>query len=207
MRVRISDEERKERHRIGNRAWHSANKESANKRRAEWRKNNPEKTKLYNKTYQRLNPEKQREYRKNWEKRNPEKGKEWDKRNRKRLNEINKKWREDNKDKSNASSAKYRKNNPEVKRLSDRNRRAKKNNCEGVLSKDISSRLLILQKYRCSICRKSLKKTGYHLDHIIPLSRGGKNEDRNMQVACPTCNMKKHAKDPIQYMQSLGYLL
>jgi 5-methylcytosine-specific restriction endonuclease McrA len=52
-----------------------------------------------------------------------------------------------------------------------------------------------------------LGRTGYHLDHIIPLARGGKNEDRNMQVTCPTCNRQKHSKDPIEFMQSRGYLL
>jgi 5-methylcytosine-specific restriction endonuclease McrA len=54
----------------------------------------------------------------------------------------------------------------------------------------------------------SEKKKAYNrLDHIIPLARGGKNEYRNMQVTCPTCNRQKHSKDPIEFMQSRGYLL
>jgi hypothetical protein len=29
----------------------------------------------------------------------------------------------------------------------------------------------------------------------------------NVQLLCPPCNLKKHAKDPIQFMQERGFLL
>ncbi len=66
-------------------------------------------------------------------------------------------------------------------------------------------RLLKLQRGRCSVCAVRLKKK--HLDHIKPLSRGGRHEFTNLQFLCPTCNLNKHAKDPIDFMQSRGRLL
>jgi len=33
-----------------------------------------------------------------------------------------------------------------------------------------------------------------HLDHIIPISKGGNSEPDNIQVLCRTCNLSKHAK-------------
>ena len=62
------------------------------------------------------------------------------------------------------------------------------------------------QRWRCAICSASIK-TGYHVDHIQPLARGGKHEPRNIQLTCPSCNVRKNAKDPIDYMRSLGRLL
>lgn len=62
------------------------------------------------------------------------------------------------------------------------------------------------QKNRCGACRKPLKK--YHIDHHIPLARGGTNEARNIQLLCPSCNHSKSARDPIEFMQSkFGRLL
>jgi 5-methylcytosine-specific restriction endonuclease McrA len=45
------------------------------------------------------------------------------------------------------------------------------------------------------------------MDHIVPLALGGKNEDRNIQLLLPACNMKKSAKHPNDYMREMGYLI
>ena len=55
-------------------------------------------------------------------------------------------------------------------------------------------------------CRKNLKD-GYHVDHRIALARGGSNDKKNLQLLCPPCNIKKHAKDPIDFAQQNGMLL
>lgn len=62
-----------------------------------------------------------------------------------------------------------------------------------------------MQKWKCAICAKGVKKD-YHVDHIVPLKRGGKHEPSNLQILCPTCNVRKSAKDPVSYMQERGYL-
>jgi 5-methylcytosine-specific restriction endonuclease McrA len=67
-------------------------------------------------------------------------------------------------------------------------------------------RLLEAQRNKCPICRKPLRGK-YHIDHVVPLARGGQHEALNIQILCPTCNVRKSAKDPIQYMQERGFLL
>lgn len=62
------------------------------------------------------------------------------------------------------------------------------------------------QKWRCVACRKSIKLK-FHIDHIMPLALGGKHERLNIQLLCPTCNARKSKKHPIDFMQSIGYLL
>lgn len=57
--------------------------------------------------------------------------------------------------------------------------------------------------YWCGIrCAKS-----YHVDHYVPLSRGGAHELDNLVISCGPCNIKKNAKDPIEFAQSIGKLL
>jgi 5-methylcytosine-specific restriction endonuclease McrA len=63
-----------------------------------------------------------------------------------------------------------------------------------------------LQKWLCAVCRCGVKD-GYHVDHIVPLAKGGQHIASNIQILCPTCNVRKSAKDPIDFMQSRGFLL
>lgn len=46
---------------------------------------------------------------------------------------------------------------------------------------------------RCHLCGKKVKRSYWHLDHLIPLSRGGEHSYRNVAVSCPMCNMRKGA--------------
>ncbi|OGQ00789.1 MAG: hypothetical protein A2Z40_04235 [Deltaproteobacteria bacterium RBG_19FT_COMBO_60_16] len=117
------------------------------------------------------------------------------------------KWREKNPTRGREYSSEYRKANSERVKITNKNRHARKKGNGGKLSPDIASNLFNLQRGKCVVCKKSLKKTGFHLDHIVPLIKGGRNEDKNIQLTCPTCNIKKGGKDPIQFMQEQGFLL
>lgn len=92
----------------------------------------------------------------------------------------------------------------EMRRINWLNRSARASG--GRLSKDIAHRLLKLQKGRCACCRKPLGRK-FHLDHIHPLSKGGANEDWNIQLLREKCNLNKGSKDPVQFMQERGFLL
>ena len=50
-------------------------------------------------------------------------------------------------------------------------------------------------EYVCQKCgRTSKTRRGLHLDHIVPMARGGKTKVENLQVLCASCNMRKGAK-------------
>ena len=40
-----------------------------------------------------------------------------------------------------------------------------------------------------------------HLDHIVPASRGGSNEDDNFQALCANCNAKKYTKTMVEWRE------
>lgn len=60
----------------------------------------------------------------------------------------------------------------------------------------------VAQGNRCYLCKKSLSD-GYHIDHFIPLAKGGTNDPGNLRLACPHCNLSKGAKHP----HELGILI
>jgi len=62
------------------------------------------------------------------------------------------------------------------------------------------------QPKRCYWCGGKCSRN-YHVDHYIPLSRGGKHEVSNLVIACQTCNLRKHAKDPLDFAKEVGRLL
>ena len=93
-------------------------------------------------------------------------------------------------------------------------RRARKKGQLGKVSRGIKSRLLHLQGKRCAApgCGKRIGKVAqgkpdYHLDHIIPMAKGGLHEDANLQILCAFCNMSKNAKDPLVFARERGMLL
>lgn len=50
------------------------------------------------------------------------------------------------------------------------------------------------QSYLCAYCNYNLKALEYskiHIDHIIPISKGGKDDPSNFAVVCSDCNTLK----------------
>ena len=47
--------------------------------------------------------------------------------------------------------------------------------------------------YTCQYCGKNLDdKIKLHVDHILPLSKGGSNQENNLITACQKCNLEEH---------------
>ena len=47
----------------------------------------------------------------------------------------------------------------------------------------------------------------FHVDHYVPLSRGGQHTDANLVIACQGCNLKKSDKPPEEFALSVGRLI
>jgi 5-methylcytosine-specific restriction endonuclease McrA len=41
----------------------------------------------------------------------------------------------------------------------------------------------------------------WHLDHRVPLSRGGDNEKKNLAISCPDCNLRKWTKTDVEFLK------
>lgn len=188
---------------------------------------NIDKVKKRHKEYSKT--EKSKEYQKKWRQENNDKCNEYTKKyrgndnNKQKLKEARKKQRErerflererysSNPELYREKNRKKRFNNIENTRLRERlashkRRELKRNNMfsEKYSIKDI----LVLkekQNNKCIYCFKSIKKI-FHIDHYIPLSKGGADNLNNIQILCPKCNLTKHAKDPIQFANENGRLL
>lgn len=49
-------------------------------------------------------------------------------------------------------------------------------------------------------------EASFHVDHYVPLSKGGKHEASNLVIACRSCNFRKNAKDPFAFAREMGRL-
>lgn len=96
--------------------------------------------------------------------------------------------------------------NPEPRRVADANRRARKARAQGThTAKDVAL-LVEMQMGKCAACGVAIG-ADRHVDHIVPLALGGGNGRDNLQILCKPCNLRKGAKDPIDFARSLGRLL
>lgn len=49
--------------------------------------------------------------------------------------------------------------------------------------------------YRCKECGATNKQTRLHVDHIVPVAKGGTNDISNLQTLCEECNMAKYTDE------------
>jgi 5-methylcytosine-specific restriction endonuclease McrA len=113
----------------------------------------------------------------------------------------------ENRDKSRIYVSRWAKKHPEKKRAVNNRRRALKYaSGENYRASDVAD-IFKRQRGKCAYCTISLARTVRHIDHIIPLSAGGTNGRRNLQLLCQPCNQSKGARDPIVFARSTGRLL
>lgn len=133
-----------------------------------------------------------RAYEKSWRDNNPDK-----------VAAKRKAWKQNNPEKVSEYMKQYFSENQEMVRNAARKRRALKlqNGHEPYSEKDV------LEMYgdNCHICGvqvdleapRSTQREGWqnglHIDHLVPLSRGGSDSLENVRPAHGKCNLKKHA--------------
>lgn len=62
------------------------------------------------------------------------------------------------------------------------------------LKRSTKNKILKRDNYTCQYCGangKINRKIKLHIDHIVPVSRGGDNSADNLQVLCHVCNIRK----------------
>lgn len=115
----------------------------------------------------------------------------------------NRKWSDKNREYHRAINRQWSKDNPEASRAIVARRRARIVGADGSYSKHDVKALMIEQGGVCTACRCDLSESGYHIDHMMPLSKGGANDKSNLQLLCPTCNRRKGAKLPDAWKQEI----
>ncbi|HHJ1495590.1 TPA: HNH endonuclease [Pseudomonas aeruginosa] len=126
--------------------------------------------------------------------------------NKDRIEKRTRVYREANREKLIARAKKWAANNPEKRKIISKNNKAKRRAIEGngLTFSELSAWEKAAPKV-CHWCSKSCKSR-YHIDHYQPLSKGGLHEISNLVIACPTCNLRKSAKDPYEFAASMGRL-
>ncbi len=137
-----------------------------------WRQANPERELERQRAWRATNLDKSRKYNLDWRLRDPERAK--------------KKYQ------------RRREANPEKCIADVETRRARMLNAEGEFAGHDVVALLKTYGRVCFYCCEKIKK--FHLDHFIPLARGGTNWPDNLVIACRPCNLSKGAKLPWEWM-------
>lgn len=162
------------------------------------------------KAYRAANPEIHRASNRAWNAANPDKAnankRAWKAANPDKVRASGKAYRALNPDKLRSRVKAWRDANPEIVRAIDHCRRTRKRNAPGTHTAQQVKELLLKQKRRCIYCRVDIRKK-YHVDHIVALANGGSNHINNIQLLCPSCNLSKNARDPIEFAQQKGFLL
>lgn len=128
--------------------------------------------------------------------------------NRDHIHEVAKAYRLRNRDELRARHSDWvrTENGRRRKVINEHNRRARKQLSGGTYT---SADIDLIRKgqtdtrgnVRCWYCGKPMQL--WHIDHRIPLSRGGSNAPGNLCLACPECNTSKRDKTPSEWNRRL----
>lgn len=65
------------------------------------------------------------------------------------------------------------------------------------MTKKLRLKIMERDNYTCQNCGKYMPdRVGLQIDHIVPVARGGKSVESNLQVLCSRCNGSKGVKEP-----------
>lgn len=121
------------------------------------------------------------------------KSREWYQANKERAKKRIKEWAENNKDKVRM----YAKNHIHRNRAANRQRCKRRRlliSVNGKFTHDEWMAIKSAHSFICQICKQAEPDIKLTIDHIIPLSKGGRHHRANIQPLCRSCNAKKGAK-------------
>lgn len=177
-------------------AYYSKNKDRINKNRSVWRAENKSKVASQKRKYyervknQQWFQEKQRAYRASRKEDKRQYDKQYAKLNSDKKTRVAKDWIKSNPIRRRAIVFSY-----------DSRRRA------AMRGGPSSSEIRDWARKQTKVCywcgEKCLK---YHIDHYIPIAKGGEHSLHNLVISCPPCNHRKNAKSPYEYAKEHGRL-
>lgn len=183
-RERIRSQRWREKNPDYGRLRYALNRENERARTQRYREANPETTRATSRKYYKENAEallsKQRRYREE---------------NSKRIRANERRRREENPDKVSRSQQRWRKENAPLLAAHAANRRARKAAATIGNPVAIKERVAAIYEEACVWCGAT---DNIHVDHIIPLSKGGAHSVENLQALCSSCNQKKGNKLPVE---------
>lgn len=144
----------------------------------------------YSARYRAARPEKVKEAQAAWRERNPEYFRAWRAANRARNQAVQNAWRAANPEKSRALVLNYQ---------------SRKRKAPGRHTAADIERIREEQRGMCRVCSADLSATGYHIDHMTPLARGGSNWPENLCLLCPSCNCRKRDQTLDEFMAAGGF--
>lgn len=175
-----------------------------------WRLANPDKWRAITQRNYANNKDKRKATTRAWVLANPEKKKAIAKRHyakhAARYRAATRRWRAANMEYAREACREWNRKNPVATRVYQARRRALKDaSGENFTTAEVLA-LVLKQGRRCAGCGELLRGK-WAADHIQPLSKGGGNSIRNIQILCVPCNQRKHAKDPLDWARENGRLL
>jgi len=119
--------------------------------------------------------------------------------------DYNREYYQDTKEKQRRKAKQWRKENPDKLRLQGQVKRARKVQAESELwtHEEIAAQGVGF----CPYCGKKIglvyDSKIMHIDHKMPLCRGGSNLKENLEATCILCNLSKHTKTKEEFLCEL----
>lgn len=121
--------------------------------------------------------------------------KKWRAKNRDADLERQRLWKQDNKEHHHRESLRWRRENPEAWREIERRKQYKRKG-GGVLPNGAFGILVSMYGALCGRCKS---ETDLTVDHVVPISLGGKSNIENLQILCRSCNSSKSNRSSADY--------
>lgn len=172
--------------------------------------NRPEvkvKRRITDKKYQEEHPEVHRKANKKYYENHKDKISEYHKEryknNREKIKQQNSQYRVNNKQKRNVTIRKWKARNKDKIRVYEAIRRTRKSENGGEFNFENILEIYEQQNGLCYYCKNQLNNV-FHIDHKIPVSRGGTSWPDNLCCTCSNCNLTKNNKTEQEFMNHVN---
>jgi hypothetical protein len=173
------------------RCYNAARAESTREHRtktsAKWRAANRERHAAAQASWRQANAEHKAEYARKWTEANSE-----------RADENRKRWRAANKAREYEKLREWRAANPDAVAAQQSRRRALRYGNNPDLTVEQWQAILVEFDHRCAYC--NVGGVPMEMEHMTPLSRGGRHTASNVVPSCGPCNRSKHMRTALEWI-------